>query len=93
MLLTRQFKSITCLKNNVDEIVRKLAQDSKPLVITQNGVAQAVLMDVSEYERQMNTIAMLQRLIISSRETAQGLHRSVDEVFDEILRNNIENSK
>lgn len=73
--------------------MRKLAQDSKPLVITQNGVAQAVLMDVSEYERQMNTIAMLQRLIISSRETAQGLHRSVDEVFDEILRNNIENSK
>ena len=42
-------------------------------------------MEVSEYDRKMNTIAMLKRLVISGQQRQKGQSRSVDEVFDEIL--------
>lgn len=85
MNLSGQVKSITYLKNNTGEVMSKLAEDRQSLVITQNGEATAVLLEVSEYDRQMNTIAMLKRLVISGQQRQKGQSRSVDEVFDEIL--------
>lgn len=85
MNLSGQVKSITYLKNNTGEIMSKLAEDRQPLVITQNGEATAVLLWVSEYDRQMNTIAMLKGFVISGQQRQKGQSRSVDEVFDEIL--------
>lgn len=90
MNLTGQVKSITYLKNNTGEVMSKLAADRQPLVITQNGEATAVLMDVTEYDKQMNTIAMLKRLVISGQQREKGQCRSVDEVFDAILREDSE---
>lgn len=85
MQLSEQVKSITYLKNNTGKIMSKLAEDRQPFVITQNGEAKAILMDVNEYDEQMHKIAMLQRLVVAAQETEQGQYRPVDEVFAEIL--------
>ncbi|OCG25546.1 hypothetical protein A9G28_06575 [Gilliamella sp. Fer1-1] len=85
MQLSGQVKSITFLKNNTGEVMSKLAEDRQPFVITQNGEAKAVLMDVNDYDEQMHKIAMLQRLVVAAQETEQGQYRPVDEVFAEIL--------
>lgn len=85
MQLSGQVKSITFLKNNTGEVMSKLAEDRQPFVITQNGEAKAVLMDVNDYDEQMHKIAMLQRLVVAAQETEQGQYRPVDEVFAEIF--------
>jgi prevent-host-death family protein len=85
MQLSGQVKSITFLKNNTGEVMSKLAEDRQPFVITQNGEAKAVLMDVNDYDEQIHKIAMLQRLVVAAQETEQGQYRPVDEVFAEIL--------
>lgn len=91
MQLSGQVKSITYLKNNTGEVMSKLAEDRQPFVITQNGEAKAVLMDVNDYDEQMHKIAMLQRLVVAAQETEQGQYRPVDEVFAEILAADNEN--
>ena len=91
MQLSGQVKSITFLKNNTGEVMSKLAEDRQPFVITQNGEAKAVLMDVNDYDEQMHKIAMLQRLVVAAQETEQGQYRPVDEVFAEILAADNEN--
>ncbi|OCG58318.1 MULTISPECIES: type II toxin-antitoxin system Phd/YefM family antitoxin [unclassified Gilliamella] len=91
MQLSGQVKSITYLKNNTGEVMSKLAEERQPFVITQNGEAKAVLMEVNDYDEQMHKIAMLQRLLVAAQEMEQGQYRSVDEVFDEILAADSEN--
>lgn len=91
MQLSGQIKSITYLKNNTGEVMSKLAEERQPFVITQNGEAKAVLMEVNDYDEQMHKIAMLQRLLVAAQEMEQGQYRSVDEVFDEILAADSEN--
>ena len=48
--------------------MEKLAENRLPFIITQNGEAKAVLMDVHDYDEKNETIAMLKRLIVSAKE-------------------------
>jgi len=46
-----QVKPISYLKANAAELLAQLAEDRRPLVITQNGEAKAVLQDVASFEQ------------------------------------------
>ena len=59
MKYSTRIKSISYLKANAAEIVRELAEQHEPLVITQNGEAKAVIQDVSSYEATQETLALL----------------------------------
>jgi prevent-host-death family protein len=45
MKLTNRVKPISYLKANATEIIRELGEGAEPLVITQRGEAQAVLIN------------------------------------------------
>ncbi|MBM3336691.1 MAG: type II toxin-antitoxin system Phd/YefM family antitoxin [Betaproteobacteria bacterium] len=47
MRYSSQVKPISYLKANAAEVLRHLAEQRQPLVITQNGEARAVLQDVA----------------------------------------------
>jgi prevent-host-death family protein len=51
MKYSDQIKSISYLKANTAEILRRLAERGEPLVITQNGVAKAVVQDIARPDR------------------------------------------
>jgi prevent-host-death family protein len=67
-----QIKPISYLKANAAGIVRQLAQERKPLVITQNGEAKAVLQDVASYEETQETMALLKILALGNRQIEEG---------------------
>jgi prevent-host-death family protein len=50
MRYSTRIKPISYLKANAAEVLDKIAKERKPLVITQNGEAKAVLQDVASYE-------------------------------------------
>ena len=84
MQLHQSIKPISYVKAHAAEIIRDIARPGNPLVITQNGEAKAVLIDVREYDAMQESRAMLKMLALSTREVAQGKTRDADEVFDKL---------
>ena len=72
MKLSTRVKSISYLKANAAEVVRRLAREGEPLVITQNGEAKAVMQDVASYEQTQETLALLKILALGNRQIERG---------------------
>jgi len=72
MKLSSQIKPISYLKAHAAEIVRSLAEQGEPLVITQNGVAKAVVQDIESYEQTQETMALLKILALGTRQIEEG---------------------
>ena len=84
MKLSSQIKPISYLKSHTAEIVKTITESREPLVITQNGEAKLVVMDVKSFEEQENTMALLKLLAMGNREIEDGKFRDAEEVFAEL---------
>jgi len=84
MGLATQIKPISYLKSHTADIVKNFASNPETLIITQNGVAKMVVMDIHEYERQQETFAMLKILALGNRDIEQGKFRSAEDVFADL---------
>ena len=77
MRYSTQIKPISYLKANAAEVLQELAEQRKPLVITQNGEAKAVLQYVASYEETQETLALrASRLLAGGARQAQTYRRS-----------------
>ncbi len=72
MKYSDQIKPISYLKANTAEILRRMAERREPLVITQNGVAKAVIQDVASYEQTQEAMALLKILALANRQIEEG---------------------
>ena len=80
MRYSSQVKPISYLKANAAEVLRHLAEQRQPLVITQNGEARAVLQDVASFEETQETLAMLKILALGNQDVAAGKVRPATDV-------------
>jgi prevent-host-death family protein len=80
MRYSTRIKPISYLKANAAEVLQELAEQRKPLVITQNGEAKAVIQDVASYEETQETLALLKILALGNQQVAQGKAKPVAEV-------------
>lgn len=80
MRYSRQVKPISYFKANAAEVLNHLTEAREPLVITQNGEAKAVLIDVASYEETQETLALLKILALGNLEIAAGKVKPVAEV-------------
>jgi prevent-host-death family protein len=72
MKLSRQIRPISYLKAHAAEIVRTLAEQQEPMVITQNGEAKVVIQDIESYEQTQQTMALLKILALGMRQVEKG---------------------
>ncbi len=72
MRLSKQIKPISYLKAHAAEIIRNLADEGNPLIITQNGEAKVVIQDIESYEETQDTIALLKILALGNRQIEEG---------------------
>jgi prevent-host-death family protein len=72
MSLAEQIRPITYLKSSAAEIVKEFAVNPEPIIITQNGEAKMVVMDIGEYEKQQETLALLKLLALGKKEFNEG---------------------
>ena len=72
MKYSDQIKPISYLKANTAEILRRMTERREPLIITQNGVAKAVIQDVASYEQTQKTRALLKTLALGTRQIEEG---------------------
>jgi prevent-host-death family protein len=69
---SRQIRPISYLKAHAAEIVRTLAEQQEPMVITQNGEAKVVIQDIESYEQNQRTLALLKILALGMRQVEEG---------------------
>ncbi len=81
MSLKDQVKPITYLKNRTADLVREVTESGRSVVITQNGEAKVVVMDVEAYDRWRDALALLKILAQSQGDVEAGRTVSMDVAF------------
>lgn len=84
MKFSTQIKPISYLKSHAAEIVKDISRRREPLLITQNGEAKLVVLDIKSYEEHEETLAMLKLLALGQGQIERKEFRSVDEVFADL---------
>lgn len=84
MSLASRIRPITYLKSSAAEIVKEFVVNPEPIIITQNGEAKMVVMDIHEYERQQETLALLKLLALGTAEFKQGKFSDAEAFLDEM---------
>jgi len=73
-------KPISYLKANAAEVLKNLAEQREPFLITQNGEARAVMQDIASYESTQETLALLKILALGNREIEEGKVKPIADV-------------
>ncbi len=79
-----QVKPISYLKNHAAAIADALAETGEPMLITQNGEARLVVMDVAAWEQQEQAMVLLKILALGNRDIEAGRYRDAGVVLDEL---------
>lgn len=83
MRYSTQIKPISYVKSHAAELLDRIAEEREPIVITQNGEARAVLVDVHTYEESQETLALLKVLAIADKEIEAGESIPAEEIVAE----------
>jgi prevent-host-death family protein len=84
MRYSTQIKPISYVKAHAAELLDRIAEEREPIIITQNGVARAVLMDVHSYEEMQETLALLQIPAIGEKQVERGETYALEDVISDI---------
>lgn len=87
MRLSKSVRPISYLKQNTAEAIREVHLNHTSLVITQNGKAKAILLDIAEYERDQDSLAMLKMIAQSKDAYEAGKFKSAQKAFSDIRKN------
>jgi prevent-host-death family protein len=81
MRLDEDIRSITYLKAHAAEILTQINETRRPVIVTQNGQARAVLQDPESYQKLHQTLCLLKLVAQGERELREGRTVTQDEVF------------
>ena len=84
MRYSTQIKPISYLKANAADVLQELQEQRKPLIITQNGEAKAVIQDVVSYEETQETLALLKILALGNQQIADNKVKPIAEVVKRV---------
>jgi prevent-host-death family protein len=84
MNITSDIKSVTYLKSNAADLLNQINETQRPIIITQNGDARAVLQDPISYENMRNAIGILKLISQGETDIRNGKVKSQEDVFNDI---------
>jgi antitoxin YefM len=72
IVLNDDIHSLSEFRSNASGYIAQVHNTKRPLVITQNGKSAAVLLDVDEYEKMVETTEVIHDVEISLHQIAKG---------------------
>lgn len=81
--VTEDIRSITDLKRNTTNILSQIHSTGRPVVLTVNGKAEAVLMDAKEFDKISSAFNMFQLLMPAEDDIKNGRTKNVRAFFTE----------
>jgi prevent-host-death family protein len=79
-------KPISYVKTNAAEMMKYVNERRNPIIITQNGEAKAVLMDINTYQDNEDAFALLCLLKLAEKDVEEGNVKDSKEVFKELRK-------
>ncbi len=70
--LDKDIQPLSEFRANAASMIEKIKNEHRPLVITQHGKSSAVLLDVSDYEKMIDTIELLREINQARQELEEG---------------------
>jgi prevent-host-death family protein len=68
----RNIKPISYVKAHTTEVVKNVGETKSPIIITQNGEAKAVIIDIESYQKTLNAINLAKLLSFSEMDLKIG---------------------
>lgn len=84
MNLATDIKPISYLKAKTEDALLYVNESHRPLIITQNGEAKAVIQDIESYQNMKNAISLLKLLAEGEKEIQSGNFVSQDSFFEKM---------
>ena len=86
MQIVEDIKPVTYLKSRAADVLKHINETHRPMIITQNGEAKAVIQDPKSYEDMRNAISILKLLSFAKKilEMETYIHKKM---FLNLLRN------
>ncbi len=84
MDLKEDIKPVTYLKSKTADLLLHINETHRPVIITQNGEAKAVLQDPQSYVNMRNSIGLLKLISLGEEDIKKGHSKSQEDVFNNI---------
>ena len=81
--ITEDIRSITDLKRRTNSILEQIHNTKRPVILTVNGKAEAVLMDAKEYEKITSAFGLLKFLIPAEEDINNQRYKEAKAFFKE----------
>jgi prevent-host-death family protein len=94
--LAQDLKPISYVKAHTTEIVKYVGDSKNPVVITQNGEAKAVIIDIESYQKTINAINLAKLLSFGEKDIKNGnviTHENAKKIFEKTLGRKKNNEK
>jgi prevent-host-death family protein len=88
--LKNDIKPISYIKTNAAEMMKYVNERKNPIVITQNGEARAVLVDIETYQETQDAFALINLIKIAEKDMQDGNVEPADKVFTELRKEILE---
>ena len=86
--LVHNLKPISYVKAHTTEIIKYVENSKSPVVITQNGEAKAVIIDINSYQKTINAINLAKLLSFGEKDIKSGktiTHENAKKIFEKTL--------
>lgn len=70
--LATDIKPISYIKSHTAEMIRQVGNNKNPIVVTQNGEAKAVIIDIDSYQNLVNAINLMKIISIGDHDLKNG---------------------
>ncbi len=84
MQLVNDIKPVTYLKSRAADVLKHINETHRPMIITQNGEAKAVIQDPKSYEDMKNAISILKLLSFAEEYIKNGNLHNEEDVFNSV---------
>ena len=83
--LSEDIIPFTEFRRTLSSCFARMTGTHRPLIITQNGRAAKILLDIADFDGLKESLAVLNDIRISNEQIERGETKSNDEVFDRLL--------
>ena len=84
MEIVNDIKPVTYLKSRAADVLKYINETHRPMIITQNGEAKAVIQDPKSYQDMRNALAIMKLLSFGEEDIRNGNLHSQEDVFNSV---------
>jgi prevent-host-death family protein len=79
-------RPISYIKTNAADMMKYINENKNPIIITQNGEAKAVLMDVDSYQNMQDAFSLMGIIKEAEKEIEKRDYKESNDVFTELRK-------